>query len=199
LRHDGVIRELATDELEAGLDDVRQAPRDQGRVELLVRRPAVDVRETRDELLLDLVEGVVGDTWRVRGDSRTADGSANPEVQVTVMNARVARLMSDGNDDRWKLAGDQIYADFDLSQENLPAGSRLQIGSAVLEISAHPHTGCAKFESRFGADAMRFVNSPTGRALRLRGVNCKVVIAGIVRVGDTITKEPIVTNEPMSE
>jgi len=191
LRHDGDVGNLTTEELQAGLADVRRAPRDLGRVKLLVRRPAVDSREMRDELLLDLVEGVMGDTWRLRGDPGTADGSADPEAQVTLMNARVARLLSGADDDRWKLAGDQIYADFDLSEENLPAGSRLRIGSAALEISALPHTGCAKFGSRFGADAVHFVNSPTGRALRLRGVNCKVVIAGIVRLGDSVTKEKL--------
>jgi len=180
---------VAIEELEAGLDEVRGAPADHGRVELLVRRPAVDERETPDEVRLDIVEGVVGDCWRVRGSSRSADGSADPEAQVTVMNARVAMLVSAGEDDRRKLAGDQIYADLDLSNENLPPGSRLRIGSAVIEVSAHPHTGCEKFVARFGKDATRFVNSKTGRQLRLRGMNCKIVSGGVVRVGDTITKE----------
>jgi hypothetical protein len=180
---------LATEELEAGLDDVRQAPRQYGRVELLVVRPAVSERMTPDEVRLDLVEGVIGDNWRVRGSRSTPDGSANPEAQITVMNARLARLVSAGVDERRALAGDQIYVDLDLSCDNLPAGSRLRIGSALIEISAKPHTGCEKFVSRFGKDAMRFVNSPRGRALRLRGMNCKVVSAGVVRVGDTVAKE----------
>jgi hypothetical protein len=187
--HDEPVRHLATEELEAGLNDVCAAPADRGRVELLVRRPAVDERETPGEVHLDLAEGVVGDSWRVRGSSRTADGSANPEAQITVMSARVAKLVAAGNADRRKLAGDQIYADLDLSHENLPPGSRLRIGSAVVEVSAHPHTGCAKFTARFGKDAMRFVNSSKGRQLRLRGMNCKVVAGGVVRVGDIITKE----------
>jgi hypothetical protein len=158
-------------------------------VELLVRRPEVGERETPSEVHLDVVEGVVGDNWRLRGSSRTADGSANPEAQITLMNARVAQLVAAGAVDRRKLAGDQIYADLDLSHENLPAGSRLRVGSAVIEISAHPHTGCEKFVARFGKEAMRFVNSPRGQQLRLRGVNCKVVSGGAVRVGDVITKE----------
>jgi hypothetical protein len=190
LRHDGDIRQLATHELEMGLDDVRGAPVDHGRVELLVLRPTVGERETPQQVRLDVVEGVVGDNWRVRGSKRPG-GSADPEAQITVMNARVAHLVSGGEADRRKLAGDQIYADLDLSQENLPAGSRLRIGSAVIEISAHPHTGCAKFVARFGSDAMGFVNSPMGRQLRLRGVNCKVVSGGVVSVGDTITKEEV--------
>jgi len=188
LRHDGGIRHLATEELIAGLDEVRQAPPDNGRVELLVVRPAVDARETPSRVHLDVVEGVLGDTWRLRGSSRTPDGSANPEAQVTVMSARAARLVA-GDDDRRKLAGDQIYADLDLSHENLPAGSRLRIGSAVVEISAEPHRGCSKFLERFGKEALRFVNSSLGRELRLRGMNCKVVSGGVVRLGDTITKE----------
>jgi len=185
------MRHLATAELEAGLDDVRAAPADHGRVELLVRRPAVDARETPAEVRLDMVEGVVGDNWRVRGSSRSADGSPNPEAQVTVMSARVAKLVSGGKDDRRQLAGDQIFADLDLSHENLPPGTRLRIGSAIIEISAHPHTGCDKFMARFGKDAVRFVNSRVGRELRLRGMNCKIVSAGVIRVGDIITKEAI--------
>jgi hypothetical protein len=189
MRHDGAIRHLTTHELEAGLDHVRAAPADRGRVELLVLRPALGERETPNEVHLDVVEGVVGDNWRVRGSSRTPDGSANPEAQITVMNVRLAQLVAAGADDRRKLAGDQIYADLDLSLENLPAGSRLRIGSAVIEISAHPHTGCEQFVERFGREAMRFVNSPRGRELRLRGMNCKVASGGVVRLGDIITKE----------
>jgi hypothetical protein len=191
LRHDGDLRHLATEELEAGLDALLAAPADHGRVALLVRRPNVGERETPGELRLDVVEGVVGDNWSLRGSSSTADGSANPEAQLTVMSARLASLVAGGEDDRRQLAGDQIYADLDLSHENLPPGSRLRIGSAVVEVSAHPHLGCAKFVERFGKDAMRFVNSRMGRQLRLRGMNCKVVAGGVVRLGDTITKEGV--------
>ncbi|MGC9962162.1 MAG: MOSC domain-containing protein [Acidimicrobiales bacterium] len=181
---------MTTVELEAGVEEIRGAPSEEGVVELLVRRPDVGGRETPEKLVLDLVEGVVGDNWLRRGSTSTPDGSANPEAQVTIMNARVAALVAGGDRDRWALAGDQIYVDFDLSQENLPAGTRVRLGSAVLEISAKPHTGCTKFVERFGADAMRFVNSPTGRDLRLRGANCRVVLAGVVQLGDAITKEP---------
>ena len=115
------------------------------------------------------------------------DGSANPVAQVTLMNSRAAAAVA-GEREQWALAGDQIYVDLDLSLLNLPAGSRIQIGSAVLEFSEAPHTGCAKFSARFGNDALRFVNSPLGRELRLRGANCRVVVGGTVRPGDTITK-----------
>lgn len=176
-----------TDRLEAGLDHVRAAPADGGRVARIVRRPAVDQREELGEAHLDVVEGLVGDTWRERGSTMTADRSPSPDKQLTVMNARLAALVA-GSDDRWQLAGDQLYVDLDLSEANLPAGTRLAVGSAVIEVTAAPHLGCAKFASRFGRDALRFVNSPTGRSLRLRGLNARVVTAGAVRVGDAVRK-----------
>jgi MOSC domain-containing protein len=175
--------------LEESLDRIREAPADGGTLELIARRPAVDQREALMEAWLDLSEGLVGDTWRVRGSSRTRDGSPNPDAQLTLMNARAAAAIA-GERERWSLAGDQLYVDLDLSLANLPPGSRVQIGSAVIEFSEAPHTGCAKFSARFGVDALRFVNSPTGRDLRLRGANCRVVVAGAVRQGDAIRKIP---------
>ena len=160
-----------------------------GRVELIAARPAVDERQVLTEAWLDVRDGLAGDTWRARGSSRTSDGGADPDAQLTLMNARVAAAIA-GERERWPLAGDQLYVDLDLSLANLPPGSRVQIGSAVIEFSESPHTGCAKFSARFGNDAQRFVNSPTGRELRLRGANCRVVVAGTVRPGDAITKQP---------
>jgi MOSC domain-containing protein YiiM len=181
-----------TDELarlEESLDHIREAPADGGTVELIAVRPGEDQREILTEARLDLHEGVVGDTWRARGSSRTPDGGPNPEAQLTLMNARAATAIA-GERGRWAQAGDQLYVDLDLSISNLPPGSRVQIGSAVIEFSEAPHTGCAKFSARFGNDALRFVNSPAGRELRLRGANCKVVTPGIVRPGDAIRKLP---------
>jgi MOSC domain-containing protein YiiM len=175
--------------LEESLDLIRAAPADNGTVELIVRRPAVDEREVLTEAKLDVHDGLEGDTWRARGSSRTPDGAANPEAQLTLMNARTAAAVA-GERERWPLAGDQLYVDLDLSLANLPPGSRVQVGSAVIELSEAPHTGCAKFSARFGNDALRFVNTPTGRELRLRGANCRVVVAGKVRQGDPIKKLP---------
>ena len=175
--------------LEGSLDHIREAPADAGTVELIVRRPAVDEREVLDEARLDVRDGLEGDTWRVRGSSRTPDGGPNLEAQLTLMNARATAAIA-GEHEHWPLAGDQLYVDLDLSHNNLPPGSRVQIGSAVIEFSEAPHTGCAKFSARFGVDALRFVNSPTGRRLRLRGANCRVVVAGTVRSGDPIRKLP---------
>lgn len=174
-------------ELEAGLDWVRASPADHGRLELVVRRPAVDERELLDEAELDEHEGLQGDSWRHRRSSATPDGSADPERQLTLMNARLASLVA-RRPERLALAGDQLFVDFDLSVENAPPGTRLRIGGAVVEVTPPPHLGCAKFVSRFGEEAMRFVNSPVGRQLRLRGANAKVVAPGTVRTGDPIDK-----------
>ena len=173
--------------LEDGLAQVRLSPRETGRLELIARRPAVEEREVIEEAELDVVQGLVGDCWQTRGSSSTPDGSANPDAQITLMNARVAALLA-GERERWPLAGDQLYVDFDLSGDNLPAGTRLVIGSAVIEVTALPHTGCGKFVRRFGIDAQKLVNSTVGRELNLRGVNTKVVVGGTVRVGDTIRR-----------
>jgi hypothetical protein len=175
--------------LEAGLDDIRRSPTDHGRVHLIVRRPDVDVREALTAARLDRVEGLVGDTWRVRPSNLTRDRSPHPDLQLTLMNARVAALVAGGNERR-QLAGDQLYVDLDLSEANLPPGTRLALGSAVIEISDKPHRGCQKFADRFGQDSLGFVNSALGRALRLRGVNARIVTTGTVHVGDTIDKRP---------
>lgn len=185
----GMLLHTELTDLEDSLDHIRQAPADAGTLELISRRPDIDQREVLTEGRLDVDEGLAGDTWRARGSSRTADGSPNPQAQVTLMNARAVAAIA-GNRDRWQLAGDQLYVDLDLSLANLPPGSRVQIGSAVIEFSEAPHTGCAKFSARYGVDALRFVNSSTGRELRLRGANCRVVQGGRIRVGDVIRKLP---------
>jgi len=177
----------STEQLSHGLDAIRSAPADAGVVRLIVRRPAVDEREVVQEAVLDVDEGLVGDTWRARGSGSTADGAADPQAQVTVVNARAAETIA-GEIDLWPLAGDQLYVDLDISEQNLPPGTRLSMGEAELEMSAKPHTGCAKYSARFGADALRFVASPEGRALRLRGANARVVRGGVVRVGDSVLK-----------
>lgn len=181
------VKHLTMLELEAALDHLREAPKDDGVLHLIVCRPDVDQRKEMDEAELDPVKGLIGDNWNVRGSSRTADGSAHPDMQINIMNARVTALVAQDKE-RWSLAGDQLYIDMDLSKENLPAGSRIQVGEAVLEVSPQPHTGCHKFVSRFGVEAMKFVNSPLGKELCLRGINARVVQAGVVKVGHKVKK-----------
>lgn len=171
---------VETEALEAGLAWIREAPATPGTVELVVRRPAEGEREVLEEGMLDAEHGLVGDDWVTRDGDRS-------DRQLTLMNARAIELIAGGRD-RWPLAGDQLYVDLDLSPENLPVGARLRIGSAVVEVTDVPHTGCAKFTERFGPAAIRFVNQPPGRALRLRGMYVRVVEPGAVRPGDPVTK-----------
>jgi MOSC domain-containing protein YiiM len=175
-----LAKHLTREELEAGLDDIRRSPADEGVLEMIVRRPRVGERETVDEAALDTEVGLVGDSWSTRRDP-------DPDAQLTIMNARLISLVA-GDRGRWSLAGDQLFVDLDLSAANLPAGTRLAVGSAVIEITPEPHTGCRKFVSRYGLDAQKFVNSPVGRELRLRGLNARVVRGGAIRRGDTVTK-----------
>jgi len=175
------------DTLQAGLDDVLRSPGDEGHVELVVRRPAENEREVLGEGTLDPETGLVGDMWSTRPTSSTEDGSPNPDCQLTLMNARAAALVA-GDPERRQLAGDQLFVDLDLSVENLPPGTRLEVGSAVVEVTAEPHRGCGKFLKRFGVDALKLVNSEVGREHNLRGVNARVVAGGTVRPGDAVRK-----------
>jgi MOSC domain-containing protein YiiM len=181
------VKQLTTEDLEAGLAEIRRAPKAEGVLAMIVRRPAIGEREVLQVGELDLVQGLVGDTWKVRPSSRTTDGTAHPDMQLNVMNARAIDLIAQAKE-RWSLAGDQLFVDLDLSEANLPAGTRLALGSAVIEVTNQPHTGCQKFVARFGLDAMKFVNSPVGKELHLRGINAKVVQPGMIRVGDAIKK-----------
>ena len=172
---------------EARLDYIRQAPKTVGTLELIVARPGTDQRQVLQEAHLDLVAGLIGDTWKSRGSSKTLDGLANPDMQLTLINARAIQVVA-GDRTHWPAAGDQLFIDLDLSGENLPAGTRLEIGTSIIEVTAPPHLGCKKFEARYGTEARNFVNSPIGRQLNLRGINAKVVQAGLVRIGDRVRK-----------
>ena len=168
------------EEWAAGLEEIRQSPQQAGSVELIVIRPDTNLRTVVEQCHVSPTEGVAGDDWK------TYYGN-NLDIQVTLMNARCVSFLA-GSSERWPLAGDQLYVDFDLSEENLPAGTQIRIGTAILELTAEPHTGCRKFTERFGSSATRFVNSPAGRAMRLRGANARVIVAGTICRGDTVQK-----------
>ena len=184
---DRISSHLTAEELQAGLDHIRRSPKDEGVLDLIVRRQAVNEREVLEQAELDLLQGLIGDTWNRRRSKSTPDGSPNIEMQITVINSRAAALVA-REQDRWQLAGDQLYVDLDLSAENLTAGTQLAVGSAVIEVTAPPHLGCQKFVARFGVEAMKFFNSPLGRELRLRGIHARVVQAGQIRTGDLARK-----------
>ncbi|MDA0734188.1 MAG: MOSC domain-containing protein [Chloroflexi bacterium] len=174
-------------ELEAGLDQIRQSPQDSGVLELIVRRPEVGEREVLDAGELSLSDGLSGDSWKARPSSRSADGLAHPDMQLNVMNSRVIALVAQKKE-RWQLAGDQLFVDLDLSEENLPPGTQLSIGGAIIQVTDQPHTGCKKFSERFGVDALKFVSTPLAKEIKLRGINAKVVQPGAIKPGDTVKK-----------
>ena len=174
------IKNLTLAELEAGLDEIQKSPKDEGILELIVARPKIGTREVLETGKLETEIGLVGDNWNTRKSWATKDKKPHPEMQINIMNSRAISLIAQTKD-RWQLAGDQFYVDMDLSEENLPPKSRLAIGSAVLEITEVPHNGCAKFTKRFGKDAVKFVNSKSGKQLHLRGLNAKVVKSGTIQ------------------
>ncbi len=174
------VRHLSADELESGLAHILASPADDGELKMIVARPEVDERETPAAGRLDTEEGLVGDNWSKRR-------KVHPAMQLNIMNSRAVDLVAT-SEDRWALAGDQLLIDLDLSHENLPPGTRLSLGEAIIEVTKPPHTGCRKFAARFGEDALTFVNSRREEGLRLRGICAVVVQSGDIKVGDLARK-----------
>jgi hypothetical protein len=174
------MKHLTTAEIEAGLEKIFASPHDEGVLELIVCRPQENERAVLETGELDAEKGLLGDCWLTYNDGQI-------EAQIAIMNSRLADLLA-GDRDRWKLAGDQLYVDLNLTDENLPHGTKLQIGSAILEVTPKPHNGCRKFVERFGADAMKFVNSPVGKKYHLRGIYARVIQSGTIRRGDKVRK-----------
>ena len=179
--------QLTTQKLEEGLDLIKKSPNDNTLVDMIVCRPREGNRKILQEGFLDKEKGLMGDNWIERGSSKTTDGSSHPDMQLNIMNSRSIALIAQQKN-RWQLAGDQLFIDINLADKNIPAGTRLSIGDAVIEVTAIPHNGCKKFTERFGIDAVNFVNSPVGKELHLRGVNAKIIKSGKINVGDMVKK-----------
>ncbi|KAF0177079.1 MAG: hypothetical protein FD161_2694 [Limisphaerales bacterium] len=170
-------RHLSTAELEAGLRALPPPPKDAGRLALIVRRPVKDAREVLPRARLSPEAGLPGDNWSHKP-------APDPTAQLTVMQTGVAELIANGQS--LALFGDNLFVDLDLSVANLPIGSRLRVGGAVVEVTPMPHDGCSKFNARFGNDALRFVNTKPTRHLNLRGIYWRVVEAGEIEIGSPV-------------
>jgi MOSC domain-containing protein YiiM len=168
------------EELEAAWSAGPPPPRARGTVRLVVRRIGGGAHESLAEALLTPEGGLEGDRW-------ANSSTAKPDHQITLINARVAALVTAGRQPL-DAPGDNLHVDLDIGTGPLPVGARLRAGEALLEVSEAPHTGCSKFAARVGPEALRWVNHPDHAARRLRGVNCRVVEGGRVRVGDPITQ-----------
>lgn len=179
--------QFTLEHLQTQLNHIQASPKDSGSVLLIVRRPATEERKIISQGRLVPASGLEGDNWRERGSTSMPDGSANPEAEITLMNTRVIQALTQ-DETRWALAGDQFFVDFDLSEENIPAGTRLALGSAIVEVSPLPHNGCKKFSARFGVDALKFISMAENKPLRMRGINAKIIQAGEVKQGDLIRK-----------
>lgn len=168
---------VALDQLERRLNALLAAPRETGRVALLVRRCPDKARETPDRVELRPAAGVPGDAW-------SRKPNPEPEAELTVMQLDVAETIANGQP--LTVFGDNLFVELDLSAGNLPTGTRLRIGRAMLEVTAKPHDGCRKFATRFGREALRLVSKPELRHRNLRGIYMRVVEAGEVEVGDVV-------------
>jgi MOSC domain-containing protein YiiM len=182
-----MARHLSLEELQEGLSEILRSPQDEGIVRAIVIRPEACARDSLQQCELSPEGGVHGDNWARGCWMSLPDGRPHPDVQVTLMNARTIALIAQ-DEGRWPLAGDNLFVDLDLSGDNLPPGTRLSIGSALLEITPVPHKGCKKFAQRYGVDATRFVNSRDGLRLHLRGIYARIVERGVVAVGDAVAK-----------
>jgi len=170
-------RYLPSDALTQRLNAFAAAPKENGRLEMIVRCPVSNQREILQTVHLSVEAGLPGDKWG-------AKSNPNPVSQLTVMRHDIADMIANGQS--LALFGDNLFVNLDIAAANLPVGSRLQIGEAVIEVTPLPHDGCTKFKARFGADAFYFVNAKPTRHLNLRGICCRVVRAGNVEAGSAV-------------
>ena len=178
---------MSTIDIETEVIDIKKSPRNEGIVELIVARPGVGQRQEIDNGELDLEQGLIGDNWIKRVSDRTKGRSAYLDRQLTLMNSKAIQAIAKEKN-RWKLSGDQFFVGLDLSPENLPPGTQLSMGTAIIVVTSPPHLGCKKFAEKFGQEALKFVNSELGISLNLRGINARVIFPGSVSRGSIIKK-----------
>ncbi len=174
-------RHLPMEDLLKRLAALPRAPRDRGEIAALFARPGSNERTPIEKANLTAAGGMPGDRW-----SRPREGKPDPrpDKMLATMQAGVARMIANGQP--LGLFGDNLYLDLDLSAANLPAGTRLRAGGAVLEVTPEPHNGCLKFKARVGADALRLVSRKEDRHRNLRGIYLKVIEDGLVAAGDPV-------------
>jgi len=185
---------ISREKLDAGLEHIKNSPTNNGPLEMIVVRPETQERTELKSCQLSSALGVHGDRWLANSWKTLPDGSSDPEVQVAITNIRCIDLVA-GQRERWNLLGDNLYIDFDLSEDNIRIGDQLSIGSTILEVSREPNYGCAKYLKHFGKDALKFLNTAEGKQLRLRGIFAKIIKDGTVTVGDTVTKSTSLSSE----
>lgn len=172
-------------ECDAALPHILAAPRDGAAIDSLCFRPAYGERRFPDQLHLTVAGGIADERWLKAPWLTLPDGSPDPRIQVSILPRRVMDLCWRDRDTTVH-PGDTMVADLDMSEANLPAGTRLRVGSAVLEVSDKFNTGCAKWRDRYGADSLAWINHKPNRPLRLRGVLCRIVQDGVINASDQI-------------
>ena len=185
---------VSQDSLKKGLDKPinynQSSPRDNGVVKLLVIRPETHVRTLPNAVVVSVEQGVVGDKWEAECTIKLENGKSNPDLQIAIINTKVIKeiAQSDFDMDRLALAGDNIYADLNLCEENMPVGQQIQIGNTLLEVTPFPHFGCKKFSERYSVEDLKVVNSTAGKPQHLRGIYVKVIKNGSISIGESIKK-----------
>ncbi|MEM6942438.1 MAG: MOSC domain-containing protein [Pseudomonadota bacterium] len=174
-------------ELEAALPLILAAPKDGGRLDMIVSRPAPGERTLPQRARLTAEGGVEGDHWAKGCWLSLDDGTPHPDVQICLMMSRMIRAIA-GEEAHWPPAGDNLFIDMDLTPANTPPGTRLALGSVEMVVTPEPHNGCEAFIERFGREACVFVNTGPGKTHRLRGIYCRVTKDGDISVGDSLRK-----------
>ncbi|MCV6597893.1 MAG: hypothetical protein OIF40_12535, partial [Mangrovicoccus sp.] len=138
-----------------------------------------------DTLSLCPDRGVIGDRWAEHAWLRLPDGRPDPRIQVCILPTQVWDTVC--NRPNMPHPGDTIIADLDMSEANLPSGSLLQAGSAVLRVSDVFNDACVKWRARYGDASYRWINRADHCPLRLRGLLCSIERPGQIQRSDFLS------------